>query len=134
MEAAQGITISQIIYALHSRIGCSQEICFVLFSGLCTIVDATTTAWSVSSNLAYEINPFVAWLLTNPALFIVFEAGWFLITVAAFQVLNHLHRKYNVRKIFRLNNYIIIIAACSLRLLAGLHNVNVIMSTFIRAA
>jgi len=107
-----------------------QEICFVFFSGLCTIVDATTTVLGISSNLAFEINPPVAWRVANPALFIASEAGWFFITIAAFKLFIHIQRNYNVRKPFLWNSYIIVIAVCSLRLLIGLYNVNVIMGAF----
>jgi len=107
-----------------------QEICFVFFSGLCTIVDATTTALGVSSNLAFENNPPVAWRVANPALFIAFEAGWFFITIAAFKLFLHIQRNYNVHKSFLWGSYIIVIAVCSLRLLVGLYNVKVIMGAF----
>ena len=116
--------------AWRGRLRTVQVICFVFFSGLCTIVDATTTALGVSSNLAFEINPPVAWRVANPALFIATEAGWFFITVAAFQLFNHVQKNYDVRKPFLWNSYIIVIAVCSLRLLFGLYNIQVIMSAF----
>ncbi|MBO3802362.1 MAG: hypothetical protein JTT11_00565 [Candidatus Brockarchaeota archaeon] len=134
VEAARESIISRNAAAWRARLGGFQVMRFAFFSGLCTVVDAATTAWSVSSNLAREINPFVAWRVANPALFFAFEAGWFLTTVAAFRVIGHLHVKYSVRQPFRWNGYAIIVAACCLRLLAGLHNVGVIVRALVEAA
>jgi len=130
MDTAREGATSQRMNVQQGRKRTVQNICFIFFSGLCTIVDATTTALGVSSNLAFEVNPPVAWRVANPALFIATEAGWFFITIAAFQLFNHMQKKYNVRKPFLWNSYIIVVAVCGLRLLFGLYNIKVIMSAF----
>jgi len=130
MDTAREGATSQRMNVQQGRKRTVQNICFIFFSGLCTIVDATTTALGVSSNLAFEVNPPVAWRVANPALFIATEAGWFFITIAAFQLFNHMQQKYNVRKPFLWNSYIIVVAVCGLRLLFGLYNIKVIMSAF----
>ncbi|MGQ9514978.1 MAG: DUF5658 family protein [Thermoproteota archaeon] len=114
--------------ALERRIRLIREICFVFFSGLCTIADAMTTALGVSSSLAFETNPMVAWRVANPPLFIAFEAGWFFITVAYFQILNYVSRNYDVCKPFLWWGYTVIVVICIIRLLSGLNNVDVISS------
>lgn len=114
--------------AWQGRLRTAQEICFILFSGLCTIADATTTALGVTSNLTFEINPMVAWRVATPALYTAFEVGWFFITVAAFQTINYIRRRYDIYEPFLWNGYIMVIAVCGIRLLFGIHNVNTIMS------
>jgi hypothetical protein len=127
MDKITEYLMSQKKSVWERRMRIAQEVCFIFFSGFCTIADATTTALGVSSNLAYEINPMVAWRVSNPPLFIAFEAMWFIITVGSFQTLNYMRRKYNVCKPLLWNGYIIIILACTMRLISGLRNANIIV-------
>lgn len=128
MEDIHKITMSRETNEWQVRMTITQEVCFIFFSGLCTLADATTTALGISTNLAFETNPMVAWRVVNPALFITFEVGWFFITVAVFQFFNHMRRGYNIRRPFLWIGYIMIVATCCVRLFYGFHNVNIITS------